>query len=148
MSCDDLAPLISGLIDAELEPDEEARIRKHLERCERCDEELRALSEQRETTAALRLREPDPELWDRFHLGVYQRIERAAGWVLLSVGAAVAGGTLAYQAMSDVIGDPSVAMTVRVGLPIAAIGLVILLISVAREKLFLHRNERYREIIR
>ncbi len=148
MICDDLAPLISGLIDAELEPDEEARIREHLESCESCGEELRALTEQRETTAAMRLREPDSELWDRFHLGVYQRIERAAGWVLLSAGATLAGGTLAYQAVSDVISDPAMPMAVRVGLPIAAIGLVILLVSVAREKLFLHRNERYREVIR
>ncbi len=148
MSCEDHAPLISGLIDGELVPDEEARIRAHLDSCAHCQQELGALTEQRETTGALRLRDPDPELMDRFHIGIYQRIERATGWVLLSAGATLAGSVLAYQALRDLIGDGSLPLALRVGVPALVLGLILLLVSIAREKLFLHRNERYREIVR
>lgn len=148
MSCDSHAPLISGLLDGELGPEEEVRIRTHLASCGRCALELDELRLQREITSAYRLQEPSPEAWDRFSLGVYQRIERAAGWVLLSIGLVLGGSVLVFQAFQGLITDPTVPMIVRLGIPVAAIGLVILLISVAREKLFLHRTERYREIIR
>lgn len=64
MSCDELRPLLAGLLDGELEPAEEDVVRAHLAGCPGCAHELEA---QREV--ALRVRAaagppgPSPEAW-------------------------------------------------------------------------------------
>ncbi len=148
MTCEEFAPLISGLLDGELEATEVERIRTHLRECAACALEYEELAEQRELTAGLQLSMPPAEAWERFHLGVYQRIERALGWVLLSLGLVLGGGALMVQGLQGWFSDPAIPGLARWGLPAAGIGLLILLVSVAREKFFIRRNERYREVIR
>jgi predicted anti-sigma-YlaC factor YlaD len=148
MTCEDFAPLISGLLDGELDAEEQARIQAHLEQCAACALELEELAGQRELTAGLQLFAPPVEAWERFHLGVYQRIEHALGWVLLSLGLVLGGGALLLQGLQSWLSDPQIPWLARWGLPLAGFGLLILLVSIAREKFFIRRNERYREVIR
>ena len=148
MNCSDAAPLVSGLIDGELTSDELIQIRTHLAQCQSCSTELEQMTALRETTRALRLREPRPELWDQLRLGTFRRIEQATGWILFSLGAILAGGYAALRGLGGLIADPNVPIAIRVGLPLASLGLVVLLVSIIREKWVLHRRERYREVIR
>jgi anti-sigma factor RsiW len=52
------------------------------------------------------------------------------------------------EIVKEIIGDAEMPWWVKGAVFAAAAGIVILLFSVIREKLFLHKSERYKEIIR
>ena len=146
--CDRFRELVAGHLDRELTPAETEELRRHLERCEECRDELRRQERLKEVMDTMRLPDPPPELWDRYWLGVYNRMERGLAWILLSVAALVlicAGG---YEMFRDFFQDPEVPLIVRIGVGCGATGMAVLFISVLRERVFLRKRDRYREVVR
>ena len=89
---------------------------------------------------------PLPAVWENYWMGVYIRLERGLGWILFSLGAIVLMLFGAWELASEWITDAGIPLWVRLaGISLAA-GTIILFISVIREKLFLHKNERYKDI--
>ena len=74
-------------VDGELAEPEVKELRRHLTQCTRCREELRTHQKLRDLARDLWRIEPPEELWDEYVQGVYGRMERGLGWVLLIVGA-------------------------------------------------------------
>ena len=140
--------LLMAELDGELTPDERAE----LDRALAADPALRAerarLHELKEVTGAMKLREPPEEVWDGYWVSVYNRAERGLGWVLLSLGAVVLVLYGSWHAVWALLDAPDVPLLVKLAVFGIAAGGLILLFSVAREKLFTYARDPYKEIRR
>jgi hypothetical protein len=97
----------------------------------------------------MRLQNAPEELWDGYWTSVYRRAERGAAWVLISAGAIVLAAYWLWQAVVALFSDASVPALVRFSVMALGLGLIILLVSVLREKMFTHRGDPYeKEIVR
>lgn len=140
--------LMMGSLDGELTEAEQ----EELEDLVRDDPALRAEWEQlervKEVTRQMAYNEPPREVWDTYWSGVYRRFERGIAWVLVSVGAIVLISWGAWRAIEDIVADTSMPIVVKLGIGALTVGLVALLVSVAREKLFARRSDPYKDIVR
>jgi len=133
-------------LDGELDPGAQRQLEGELEAHADLMEEFKDMKTQQLLLRKQRFPDPPPCVWESYWDNVYRRCERSLGWVLLSAGALLlllGGG---YALVKDWLLDPSVPLWVRVGSASAGVGLLILLVSVIREKLFLHTKERYKDI--
>ena len=103
----------------------------------------------KEVTAGMSLRRPPEETWDRYWHSTYRRAERGLGWLLVSIGAIILGGYGAWHAVEVFFDASSEPLGIRIAIAALTIGLVILAVSVVREKIFTNRRDPYqKEIIR
>jgi ferric-dicitrate binding protein FerR (iron transport regulator) len=102
----------------------------------------------RHTTAELRLRTAPEDLWEDYMNSVYRRVERGIGWILLSVGAIVVLSYGVWRGVQELVGDVTVPWYVKGGVLALLIGIVILAVSVIREKFFVFRDDPYRNVRR
>ncbi|MDT8437268.1 MAG: hypothetical protein RRA92_11010 [Gemmatimonadota bacterium] len=126
--------------------------RRELDALLAADPDLRAerdrLARLREVAMGMRLRNPPEETWDGYWNGVYARLERGVGWILVSLGAILAGGWAVWTGVRGLLADPSLPGFVKAGILALGLGLVILLVSVARHRLFVFRTDPYKDIER
>lgn len=140
--CEEIDSLISGYIDGELDPEQRAKVDEHLAECSVCRDELARYRQMTEVADTMRFREPPEEVWTTYWQGVYNRIERGTGWLIFVMGLAV---LIAYG-VYEFVTDPGVAAFVKVLIAVPVIGLVVLFISVWREKRVVNRTDKYKDI--
>lgn len=128
-------------LDDELPPAESRRVEEHLSRCTECRREAEMMRRMKTDLAELPGGEPgrDGSVWD----AVDRRLTRPLGWFLLVVGAAAG---LALGAWGFVTADAPLAEKLATGA--VAAGLLLLLVSVARERWKEWRNDPYRRVER
>lgn len=132
--------LISGLIDGELDAEQQADLDAHLTTCASCQRELDSLRRLFcGTGEAFAADEPPDEEWDRFLEDVYNRLERRTGWLLLLAGLVLLGLFGTYSFIMEPWG--SALMKTLVATPV--IGLTVLFISVLRQRLEGIKTDRY-----
>jgi anti-sigma factor RsiW len=143
-----LVRLLMGALDGELSPTEQEDFDRALEE----DAELRAewdrLRRVKEVTDTMRMRKPSGEVWDSYWEGVYRRTERGLAWILVSVGAIVLVSWGLVHWVQDVMADTTVPPLIRWASVALVIGLVILFVSVLREKLHVRKSDPYKDVIR
>lgn len=141
------AHLLSGFVDGELDAADEARIRAHLEvdaEARRQVEELRRL---KNVTGQLRLKEAPPEEWEGFWDRIYNRAERSLGWLLFMIGAVILGGYVLVQVAVALI-TAVLPLLVKLAVFVLCGGLLVLALSVVRERLHARRHTRYKNVKR
>ena len=89
-----------------------------------------------------------PEKWDQYWLGVYPRLERRLAWILMSLGALVLITAGSWEFAREWVLSPDIPLWIKVAGISFWLGCAIMLISVVREKLFLYKHERYKDIQR
>ena len=143
--CDQYQPMMSGQLDGELDKDSSEKLKKHLAQCARCAAEFAKMARIVAATDRLRIEIPPDEVWDTFLAGAYNRIERKTGWVAFIIGAAVLIVLGAWLFTME----PWASALVKVLIAVPVVGLLIIFISVLRERLFLAKIDRYsREVQR
>ncbi len=140
--------LLSGYLDGELTPAEAERVERHLAACLRCRDELAQLRRLQEVTGRLRLREAPPEAWEQFWQSAYHRAERGAGWILLGLGAVVLGAYGLHQAALALWQEAQLPWLVKAAILAACAGVMLLLVSVVRERVFTRGRTRYKDVVR
>lgn len=148
MICDDYKPLLAGYVDSELTLEEGEHLRDHLSQCGRCREDLVELKELRGLTVGVQSLDKLDAFWDRYWLGIYNRLERGLSWVFVSIGALLLGGYGLFHLVRELFLDASVPIVVRVGLGFALAGSLMLFGSVLRNHLHTWHHDPYREIKR
>jgi len=149
MNCQQCRPLIGAHLDGELAPGQAEAVASHLAGCEACRRERAELAALKENLGMIRFKEPTDAELERYWSSVYNRLERAAGWVLLSAGAILLGCWGAFKLVEQLVRDPHVALAVKIGVVALLFGLVVLVVSVLRERLTVRRSDRYsREVQR
>lgn len=94
----------------------------------------------------MQLKKPQKEMWEVYWNTVYNRLERGIGWILLSIGGMILLFFGGYKAVEGIIQDSSTPLLLKVGILTAIGGVVVLLVSLLREQLFVHKRERYKEV--
>ncbi|MGD8537863.1 MAG: zf-HC2 domain-containing protein [Candidatus Aminicenantes bacterium] len=140
--------LISSYHDSHLSKDQKKMIENHVEECEECRRELEEMGRFEEVMQKMELKQPPKEMWQVYWTSVYNRLERRIGWILLSIGAIIMLFFGGYKAVEGIIEDPTIPFIVKVGILAALGGLAILLVSVGRERIFVRKRERYKEVVK
>ena len=141
------APLLSAYVDGELEPEDAVRVEAWLAASAEAREEVRRLRELKHLTSALQLREPPPEAWEAFWTDFWNRGERGLGWTLLVLGALIVGGYALLRLVAAILAA-TLPVIVRLGIFALGAGLVVLLVSVLRERIYARKHTRYKDVKR
>jgi ferric-dicitrate binding protein FerR (iron transport regulator) len=135
-------------LDGELSGEERAELDRALAEDNELRGEWERLGKVKEATEEMRYREPPEETWEHYWVSVYNRLERGFGWVLISICALVLIGYGTWHALGELLGDSAVPGFIKLAIFAGLFGGLILLFSVIREKLFVHKGDRYKEIQR
>lgn len=148
MNCDECSELLDGYVDDELTPEQRATVDAHLADCEACRAQLHDLNLLKEHLSMITFREPTDDELERYWQSVYNRLERGAAWVLVSIGAILLGCTGAFLLVEHVIRNPGVGLAAKVGLSALVVGVVVLFVSLLRERLRIRRLDKYSKEIK
>jgi hypothetical protein len=148
MKCQEAIILISGKLDGELTPEQENELNRHLESCPVCRKEYEELTKLKEVTADMRFTDLPDRYWAGYWNDIYNRLERGIGWIFVSIGAIILIAFGAWELFDKFLMDASQPLLLRFGFGIGIIGLIVLLVSVLRERLFARKHERYEEVER
>ena len=140
--------LMMGALDHELSRQEQGELSELLTSDAVLDAEWKQLQRVKEVTQGMALQRPPHEVWDGYWVGVYRRLERGIGWILLSIGAIVLVSWGAWEGVQELLRDVETPTMVKVGILAVIVGIVVLFISVVREKLIVRRNDPYKDVIR
>jgi hypothetical protein len=140
--------LLMRALDEELEPAERAELERLLSDNPELREEWERLSRLKEVTVTMKLRNPPEEMWDGYWNSVYSRLERGLAWILVSIGAIVLGSWGAWSGVQDLMADADLPTFVKWSILALIVGLVMLLVSVLRHRIFVSHSDPYKEIER
>lgn len=141
--------LMMAALDGESTPAEREELDALLARDAGLAAEWARLRRVKEVTATMTLRQPSEEVWDRFRVSVMHRAERGIAWILIAAGAIVLGAWWAWHVLESFFEDTGTPWFLKGAVLAIVAGGVILVVSVIRERWFLHRRDPYsREVIR
>ncbi len=142
------AELMMRALDEELTAEERAELENRLAEQPELRAEWQRLSRAREVTMGMKLRNPPEEVWDGYWTSVYSRLERGVGWLLVSIGAIIVGSWAVWEWITALLQDTETPVAVRYSMIALFVGLVILLVSVARHRLSVSKSDPYKDIQR
>lgn len=146
MGHQEIKELISSYIDGEVNEKQKKMVENHLKECSECRKEFREMSRLEEVMSQMELKKPPKETWQVYWASIYNRLERRIGWILLSIGAIILIFFGGYKAVEGIIQDQTTPLLLKIGILVAMAGFVILLVSILRERLFVRKRERYKEV--
>jgi len=129
------------LLDDELSLEERLQYQTHVRECDACRRELESLGRVVKLTDQLKLRVSDEAFWKGYWESVYRRTERRLGFVFLAAGVVMLLLYFLYRALRS----PELWTYQGVSIAVVLLGLIVLFISVARERYHEHKNDPYRE---
>ena len=144
----DLRKLLAGYVDGELTNDEREAFEKEVQSNAELRAELEEFRKLKEVTGMVRYADLPDEVWESYWQSLYRKLERGIGWILLSIGAILLLGFGLYQGLHDLYIAPEVSIWVKIGVTALGGGLIFLLVSFVRERLFAYRRDRYREVMK
>jgi anti-sigma factor RsiW len=142
--CEKYRPMLVGLTDNELTPEEINDVNKHLNRCKQCRKEFDEMKEMSENLGLPSFKEPEDEVLEQLWKSPYSRFARNAGIVM------VIGGYLALigYALYEFMIDNREEMFPKVAIAALIIGFLIMLGSVIRERIKTYKTDAYKEVER
>ena len=148
MNCQQAMIFISGKLDGELTPAQEKDLDKHLEKCPVCRKEYQELLKIKEVTSDMRFTDLPDRLWAGYWNGIYNRLERGIGWILFSIGAVILSAFGMWEIFNKFFLDQTISIVLKFGVGAGLLGVIILLVSILRERVFARKHERYKEVKR
>ncbi|MBN2449183.1 MAG: zf-HC2 domain-containing protein [Lentisphaeria bacterium] len=142
--CESMKPLLMGMMDGELTPEQASAVTRHLDRCEACRREFEELRAACDPLRELVFREPDRERLARLWRTPFSRFTYHAGLLLVLVGWLVLVG---YAAVA-IAGDNKAELPVKLALAGIVVGFVILFANVLVQRLATWRQDPYKEVER
>ena len=102
----------------------------------------------KEVLGKMKFKNPTAEVWDKYWVGVYNKLERGIAWIAVSVGFLILVIYGSIEAVENFFADTQTPGIVKIGISALVIGGLILLFSVIREKFFTHTRDKYKEVQR
>lgn len=138
--------LLAGYVDNELNPEERREFERELEHNSELQSELKEFNRLKLVTSQMKYADLPDEVWEAYWQSLYKKIERGAGWVLASLGAIVLLVFGLFEVFSKLYANPESPLWLKFGLTVGCIGVIILLVSLVRERFFAYKRERYTEV--
>ncbi len=133
--------LLSPFLDDELTQGESRRVRVHVEDCRECAATLEEMRHLRSLTASVQFAEPPEDRMAQIERSLSVRMPRQAGWAM------IVAGLLAWVAYAAVLAWrawPPGLQELMAGAII--IGLILLFVSVVRQRMIELPEDRYRRV--
>lgn len=143
MTCQDHEHLLTGYVDGELSDDHRRGVETHLQECADCRRQLEELVSIKEQLTMIKFKEPSEMELERYWSGVYNRLERGVGWILLSLGAIVVLSLGTIEMIQEMTGNQQLSPYLKFGVFSLIIGCVTLFVSVFRERLSVKKTDKY-----
>lgn len=140
--------LLTAALDNEISAEEQRELDNLLAASANLRREWAEYQKLHNITMTLKYSEPPIETWEHYWTGVYRRIERGVAWILVSLGAMVLLGYFGYLALEAVLSDPNLPWGIKGGIVALAAGIIILAVSVLREKMIASTSDKYKEVQR
>lgn len=137
-----LEELINKYIDKKLSDKEKAKLQKLIKKDEKLKNELKEFDEIKEVMSMLKTQDPDKE-WEIYWSHLYNRIERGIGWIITSIGTVLLLTYAGFQFVKELIIDPELALYAKIGILALILGIVILFVSILRERIFISKTDKY-----
>jgi predicted anti-sigma-YlaC factor YlaD len=148
MSSDKYKDLLMGYLDDEISDQERVELEKHLTECDECTKELADFENLKSITDDITLYKPEDEVFDEYWSSIYNRIERSAGWIVLSVSGMLLLFYIGFKMIDEIIADPNLSWVFKGALLAFIAALSVLLVSVLRERLNTRKKDRYKDVRR
>ena len=131
-------------LDGEMRDDERVEFEKHLEECDSCRGNMERFRELQSLTRRVKMKDPTDAFWESYWRSIYRRLERSVGWIFI-----IAGGLmLVVYGLYQVIPTFRQITFEKVAIVVFVLGVVMLLVSVIRERIHQHKVDRYKDIQR
>ncbi|UCE03549.1 MAG: zf-HC2 domain-containing protein [Candidatus Latescibacterota bacterium] len=147
-SCEEYRVLLMGYLDGELDATQRAEVEKHIHSCADCSAERGSYENLNRMVQAMNTYTESERALDRYWQQTWNRAERGIGWFLFGAGAILLTGYGVFEASREFWTDPTVPLIVRIGAGAGGLGVLVLLVSLVRERLMLRKKERYTEVER
>lgn len=145
---DDLKELINKYIDNKLSNEDKIQLQKIIREDKKLRSELKEFDEIKEVISMLKTQDPDKD-WEKYWSHLYNRLERGIGWIITSIGAILLLTFAGFQFVKELIRDPELALYAKIGILALILGIVILFVSILRERIFVSKTDKYsREVKR
>jgi predicted anti-sigma-YlaC factor YlaD len=144
--CEKYEMLISAFLDNELDEEQQIELFSHLATCESCRKHLREIKQIKDESMQMKEYLKPPVETQYFWKSLYNRIERNFSWTLLIMGAFILLVYGIYELIKDLIATTEIPFFIKLAILFTIVGSLSLLISVLREKLFIRKFDRYKEI--
>lgn len=141
---DNTQNLICKVLDGTATSEEEKIMNELKEKYPEVQAELDAQKNIIDSFRSVGLPELDDSLQKEFSAGVYNKFERATGWILSCIGIVLVLGYGIYE----LIMHPDINAVYRIGMAALVIGFGLLFSSVLRGRLKLKKYDKYKEVIR
>ncbi len=146
MECEKACLLLMGHLDGELDDRSRLDLEQHLEGCAACRREESAYRRLTAMTDSIGFIEPTETEWRAHWEAIYNRLERGVAWIFLSLGAVTLLLYGMWHLAADFLLDAAYPLILRLGVGFAAIGTIVLAVSVVRERIRLYPTDRYEEV--
>ncbi len=140
--------LLAGYLDDELSEAERAEFEQELQRNPELRDELGQFTKLKRVTDSVKYADLPDAVWETYWSSLYKKTERGLGWILFSASAAILACYGVIQMLSTLYADARISWIVKIGVTGLLCGLIVLTISVIRERIFAYKNDRYREVIK
>ncbi|MFA5553928.1 MAG: zf-HC2 domain-containing protein [Phycisphaerae bacterium] len=148
MTCPEYKDLMMGYLDDELDRQQKNQFEQHLKSCKDCSAELQQFKKLKKITDSVALAEPEDVIWENYWSGVYNRLERGIGWIMMSIAGIALLIYCGFKAIEHLIEDPSISIALKITILAFIVGLAILFVSALREKLYFRKKDRYKNVRR
>ena len=142
--CSEYKDLMMGRMDDELSEEESIKLNNHLIRCSSCRREYDILSETSSKLESLELKEPDDKILDKVWKSPHSRFARKAGVIMVITGWLI---MMLYSAYELLIVKETDSIP-KFAFAIIFIGLVVLFITVLRDRILTYKTDPYKEVDR
>ncbi|MEN8192815.1 MAG: hypothetical protein ABFS12_08350 [Bacteroidota bacterium] len=139
--------LIEKYFDNELTPDEKYEFESLLLN-EEYKNEFKEQKRVKEVLGKMKLKNPSAEVWDKYWLGVYNKVERSLAWIAVALGFTILIIYGSIEAVEQFFADTQTPGIIKFAVSALVIGGLVLLFSVIREKFFTHNRDKYKEVQR
>jgi anti-sigma factor RsiW len=140
---DHVGELLSGYIDGELTQQDRQRVRLHCDTCGECQTRLTELAQLRERVGKAALSNWRHNAWRETMEDTSVKATRGIGWLLVIGGVLVAVGIAVFEILT---GDWSMSLPEKLIVGGIYGGLLLLFVSVLRQRLIERKTDKYKDV--
>ena len=146
MNCDDAELLLSGYLDNELAQQQEQHVRLHLDKCASCRQHYQQLRTMHGEIAGMRSVKVDAEQLDQLENEFLSKISRWSGFLFYGLGALVLVAIGFHDFITEFLRNPDIPIIERLASGGMLLGMLLLFLSVLRQRLISYKTDPYRNI--
>ncbi len=135
--------LLLKVIDGAASAAEEQEFFAHIQSCPDCRKEYGEFQDLEQFMSIVKLKDLSEDARNAYWHSLYNRLERGIGWVLLSLSVILLLGFAGFMLIKEFITNPTVSVILKIGVCGVLFGLIALLVSVLKERLFIKKYDKY-----